>query len=104
MSGLIFYKLKRRKVIPWEYLCCTEKNFRNIANRRVRFSKMGKFMVSTIFLFIDHNFTGEGPPVLFETAIHDGHEWEILSRASTHRQALKMHLTAKSMVKNEAFR
>ena len=31
---------------------------------------MGKF-VSTVFLGIDHNFTGKGKPVLFETMVFD---------------------------------
>jgi hypothetical protein len=35
--------------------------------------------VSTVFLGLDHRFSGEGPPVLFETLIfggkHDGEMW-----------------------------
>ncbi len=29
-------------------------------------------MVSTVFLGLDHNYTGEGPPVLFETFVFGG--------------------------------
>jgi hypothetical protein len=30
--------------------------------------------VSTVFLGLDHHFTGHGPPLLFETMVfHDGH-------------------------------
>ncbi|MCK4858907.1 MAG: hypothetical protein KAT58_13115 [candidate division Zixibacteria bacterium] len=30
---------------------------------------MGKARVSTVFLGLDHNFSGEGHPVLFETMV-----------------------------------
>jgi hypothetical protein len=37
--------------------------------RRVAFTDLGWCTVSTVFLGIDHNFWGDGPPILFETMI-----------------------------------
>lgn len=47
------------------------KMFDDIENRRVAHTKVGQFLVSTIFLGIDRNF-GRGPPLLFETMIFSG--------------------------------
>lgn len=48
--------------------------------------------VSTVFLGLDHNYSGEGPPLLFETMIFggklDGGQW----RYSTREEALAGHI------------
>lgn len=36
-------------------------------DRRVRLTQIGPFEVSTVFLGLDHNHLGDGPPLLFET-------------------------------------
>lgn len=41
-----------------------------IEQRRVGRDTVGRFLISTVFLGLDHNF-GEGPPVLFETMIFE---------------------------------
>lgn len=41
-------------------------------HRRVGFTRVGRARISTVFLSIDHNFTGDGPPILFETMIFSG--------------------------------
>jgi hypothetical protein len=62
-------------------------------SRRVAFDALGDFEVSTIFLGIDYNFGQDGPPVLWETLIHN----ERLGFSKTFRcagsreQALAMH-------------
>ena len=38
-------------------------------NRRVAFSHVGSVEVSTVFLAIDHNFHGNGEPILWETCV-----------------------------------
>ncbi len=51
-------------------------------DRRIRkttyWSEKRPVVVSTVFLGTDHNFTGKGPPVLFETMIfvNGGDEWQ----------------------------
>lgn len=47
--------------------------------------------VSTIFLGLDHRFSGYGPPILFETMIFGGPHDEYMDRCCTWDEALKMH-------------
>lgn len=41
------------------------------ADRTVAKTKIGKVLVSTVFLGLDHQW-GEGPPLLFETLVFEG--------------------------------
>lgn len=34
------------------------------------------YLVSTVFLGMDHNWSGKGPPILFETMVFDDQRWE----------------------------
>jgi hypothetical protein len=38
-------------------------------DRRVARDEIGPYVVSTVFLGLDHSFGGEGPPVLYETMV-----------------------------------
>jgi len=63
--------------------------------RRVAFTEVAPGVeVSTVFLGIDHNHTGKGPPVLFETMTFDdyggGDQW----RYSTWAEAVAGHNAA----------
>jgi len=69
------------------------------ANRHLARDVIGDVLVSTIFLGIDHNLVGAGPPLLWETMIfggpHDQYQERYSSRASAlagHRQAVEMVL------------
>ncbi len=42
------------------------------ADRLVAVDKVGKAEVKTMFLGIDHDFLGSGPPILFETFVDGG--------------------------------
>lgn len=58
--------------------------------RRVALDFVGDSYVSTVFLCIDHNFTGKGSPILFETmTFHNGRD--IQRRYSTYEEALTGH-------------
>jgi hypothetical protein len=46
--------------------------FENSKNRVVKQTYIGASMVSTVFLGTDHRFTGDGPPILWETLIFYG--------------------------------
>lgn len=62
--------------------------------RRVDQTVIGTIWVSTVFLCIDHNFSGKGPSTLFETMIFndDGPmEEHYCTRCSTWDKAVKMH-------------
>ena len=41
---------------------------RSGAQRRLRYTTVGKYEISTAFLALDHSF-GEGPPLLWETMV-----------------------------------
>lgn len=40
-------------------------------NRRVGLTETKLYQVSTVFLGLDHRFSGKGPPILFETMVFD---------------------------------
>lgn len=42
---------------------------RDVDRRVEERTQIGEWLVSTVFLGIDHNWSGEGPPVLWETMI-----------------------------------
>lgn len=48
--------------------------------------------VSTVWLGIDHNFWGDGPPLIFETMVFGGGEWDqYWQRYSTEDEAMAGH-------------
>ena len=64
---------------------------------RIGFFRAGKMWVSTLFLGVDHNYSNEGSPILWETMIsggkHDGKMWRHTSLAAAragHRRAVEM--------------
>lgn len=61
------------------------------AERHVNDTTIGDVRVSTVFLGLDHNFSGEGEPVLFETMIFGGPMTEEQMRYSTWEQAALGH-------------
>ena len=51
-------------------------------------------LISTIFLGFDHNFFGDGPPVLFEAMVFDtkeGDEFHDYQERYTYEEAIKDH-------------
>lgn len=64
----------------------------NTANRRVAETTIGRRLVSTVFLGIDHSF-GEGPPLLFETMVFGAPSYndQVCERYSTKADALAGH-------------
>lgn len=55
--------------------------------------------VSTVFLGLDHNWSGNGPPIVFETMIFGGEHDEYCDRCATLAQARKMHTKALWLVR-----
>lgn len=61
------------------------------ADRRVAVTQVGEYEVSTVFLGIDHNFSGDGEPVLYETMVFlDGHGTDS-ERYTTREEAIVGH-------------
>jgi len=87
------YLLKDKKPYPVEDVSEWGKGMETM-NRQVADFHQGSIRVSTVFLGLDHNFFGEGPPVLFETMVFDSAEGplnEIQERCSTWKEAELQH-------------
>jgi hypothetical protein len=59
-------------------------------HRTVLRSKIGEVIISTVFLGLDHSFSG-GPPILFETLVFGGQLDQEMTRCSTWEDAEIMH-------------
>jgi hypothetical protein len=57
--------------------------------------------VSTVFLGIDHNFTGDGPPVLWETMIFGGPRHGYQDRYTSEKAAKRGHKRACAIARGE---
>ena len=64
--------------------------FSNRNGRTVAKTQIDGFMVSTVFLGLDHAFD-EGPPMLFETMVFSNRGGDYQERCSTYEQAEEMH-------------
>lgn len=60
------------------------------SHRRIALDQVGSYEVSTVFLGQDHNFSGKGPPILFETMTF-GVPHGLVHRYHTKREALIGH-------------
>jgi hypothetical protein len=61
--------------------------------RIVKQEKVGGSEVSTVFLGLDHNFSDEGPPVVWETMVFGGELDQEMDRCSGNKeQAEAMHV------------
>jgi len=65
--------------------------FENISNRTVAKTTIGRFLVSTVFLGLDHRVSGESLPVLFETMVFEESESKYQKRCCTWDEAVKQH-------------
>ena len=84
------YILQGRKAIPVDretYLTQQEKQDHTVAK-----STIGNYLVSTVFLGLDHQCKDNAPPLLFETMVFgDGPLDERLERCTTWEEAEVMH-------------
>ncbi|MCF8605126.1 hypothetical protein L5I01_17365 [Gordonia sp. HY442] len=70
-------------------------------DRRVGDTDVGEVRVSTVWMGIDHNMTGVGPPLIFETMLfvnddedEGDYRHNALVRYATEEEALRGHLAA----------
>ena len=75
--------------------------FRVPEARRVARDTIGDVSVSTVFLVIDHNFSGDGPPHLFETMVFGGALDEECERCATWAEAEAQHKAMVQRVRTE---
>jgi hypothetical protein len=67
-------------------------------DRVIRQEVIGRSMVSTVFLGLDHNFYDDGPPILFETMIFGGPRDQSGWQYATQADALEGHNKAVELV------
>lgn len=65
--------------------------FEDINNRRVAIDQIGLITISTVFLGLDHRFTSEGPPLIFETMKLVNGDEQGMRRYSTYEEAEDGH-------------
>jgi hypothetical protein len=83
------YILVNRKPVKVTDIRTWGESFNN--DRIVAKTKIGDVLVSTVFLGIDHNHFGIGPPLLFETLVFNGPLDGSMGRYSTWDQAFAGH-------------
>ncbi len=64
-------------------------------------TEVGDVRVSTVFLGIDHNWSREGPPILWETMVFGGEHDDYCKRYPTPEEAKKGHAFAVMLAKGE---
>lgn len=55
--------------------------------RRIDLTEIGPYVISTVWLGLDHNFTGEGPAIIFETMVFTNSAW-VADRSDPDRELL----------------
>ena len=97
------YILRGHEVVPEEDVT-TWARWLEKANTTIACYEADGVRVSTAFLGLDHNYRGEGPPLLFETMVfggkHDGCQW----RCSTWLEAQDQHMMVVGKVNGLASR
>lgn len=86
------YKLDGHNPVPCEDLVEWAMDLGNDDIRRVAYTELPDgVQISTVFLGLDHNFSGEGDPVLFETMVFGGEHNHEMVRYTTWEEAEKGH-------------
>lgn len=104
MSG--FYILDGHKPVPIdgiaEYARWATETQRS---KRVAYTEVPatphKIRISTVFLGMDHRWSNDGPPLLFETMIFEGEHDGYQTRCSTWEEAKVMHDEAVALVEGK---
>ena len=65
--------------------------FEDASNRRVAEAYVNGRRVSTVFIGLDHNFAGDGPPLLWETMVFGGDLHGEQRRYASHAEAMAGH-------------
>jgi hypothetical protein len=89
-----------RAVIPVASVREWASFFEDQERRRVEWTDIGRdIQVSTVFLGLDHRYSGEGPPLVFETLVFGGPLDGEIRRCSTWAEAKMQHRTVCGMVR-----
>lgn len=89
-----YWILDGHSPVPVDDVRVWGKWFEEIEQRRVDHTEFDGGYVSTVFLGLDHNFSGHGGPLLFETMIFGGPESDYQERYETWDEAVAGHALA----------
>lgn len=64
---------------------------KNYSSRRINKTLLGNIVISTVFLGLNHRFSGDGPPILFETLVFGGEFDQSMERYCTWAEAETGH-------------
>lgn len=83
--------------------CKDIEKFREFENRKICRDEIGPYSISTVFLVINHARKVNGPPILFETMVFEGHPNKILflQRYASWREAVEGHERAVEIFKEK---
>jgi hypothetical protein len=85
------YILEGREIVPVEFLEWAEWFETNREARQLARDAREGVEVSTVFLGLDHSFSQEGPPIVFESMIFGGELDGEMQRYATYDEALAGH-------------
>lgn len=86
-----YYILKDKEPVPAEMLEWAA-FFEDIDQRMIARDDLGEVLISTVFLGLDHSYSDEGPPLLFETMVFNTKKGEEdMYRYSSWDEAVAMH-------------
>jgi len=83
------YILEGKTPVPCNDLLKWGEFFNDQKKRRVAYTELGAVHVSTVFLGLDHGWGGR--PLLFETMVFGGNNWDECERYSTWEEAEQGH-------------
>ena len=98
------YILDNKIPVPVEDTETWGRWFNNIENRRVAQTEETNWVVSTVFLGIDHRFTNQGAPQFFETQVFGGDFHEQIWRYATWEEAEAGHKEVVALIKAQSDR
>jgi hypothetical protein len=103
-AGLAFYILDDRgNPVPEPDLLRWEEWFACFENRALKHDTVSRAVrVSTVFLGFDHNLSGNGPPLLWETMTFGGRHDRTCQRYASREDALAGHARAVEMAKSKS--
>jgi len=67
--------------------------------RKIESTMIGEALISTVFIGIDHNYLGKGPPILYETMVFGGPLDGNMDRYFSREQAIRGHKAMVEQVK-----
>jgi hypothetical protein len=85
----LYYILDGHKVVACDMM--TWARWFESADRHVKLTEQGDVRISTVFLGLDHRFSGKGRPIVFETMVFQGTHGDDTERYCTWDEAEAGH-------------